>query len=234
MKGSSSSQLWACLKTAVNHTGHPRFSEASHHMRKPLTSSPIHTQRSNAARSRLPPSFHFSTASHRTSGSSSKDTRSSIYRSITLAGISAIALAVYARDPLLTEAGREREEKKKTKYIRLKDIKNHGADSPDGIWVSRGVSDIFPRFVDLASDTLVVDVLALCMLARGVLKCRVCRHERVRYYRLDRWPPWWISHHESRRWSSRALLVCLCIPSEAGYSRHATGVQDWRSAHKHH
>lgn len=65
----------------------------------------------------------------------------SVYGSLALAAISAVALAVYARDPLLTEAGmRNDERKKKTKYFRLKDIKAHGADSQEGIWVSRGTS----------------------------------------------------------------------------------------------
>lgn len=63
-----------------------------------------------------------------------------LYGSVALAAISAIALAISARDPLLTEAGTRHEEKKQgTKYFRLKDIKAHGAESRDGVWVSRGI-----------------------------------------------------------------------------------------------
>lgn len=98
-------------------------------------------QRFAAGRSR-----HLSTEAGGRSKRNSLPNQSSLYGSIALAGISAIALAVYARDPLLTEAGREREERKKTKYIRLKDIKSHGADSEDGVWVSRGVSSL-PRLL---------------------------------------------------------------------------------------
>lgn len=64
-----------------------------------------------------------------------------VYGSLALAAISAIALAVYSKDPLLTEAGTRNDERKKnTKYFRLKDIKAHGAESRNGIWVSRGTS----------------------------------------------------------------------------------------------
>lgn len=94
-------------------------------------------------RSRYRQQFPFT--SQFSSSSSKSNNKSSIgrplYGSLALAAISAVALAIYARDPLLTEAGtRTNERKKKTKYIRLSDIKAHSADSQDGIWVSRGTS----------------------------------------------------------------------------------------------
>ena len=137
----------SCLKTVIKtlqRHENPSLRSTGRLWPPPQTSHPCRPSTTDGhamlGRSREMQQFPFTSQSS-SSNSNNGRKSSAVYGSVASATISAIALAIYARDPLLTEAGaRNDERKKKTKYIRLKDIKAHGADSQDGIWVSRGTS----------------------------------------------------------------------------------------------
>jgi hypothetical protein len=77
----------------------------------------------------------------------SRSSKTSATYALGISGLSiaSILFAVYTGDPLRTDASKEPEQiegTSKSRKIRLKELKQHGADCPDGIWVSRGVSSV--------------------------------------------------------------------------------------------
>lgn len=78
-------------------------------------------------------------SSNRESRAIHASARKTLWFGIFVVSVFALGFSISARDPIWTEAGKAKSKEKK-RLIRLKDIKQHGADSHDGIWVSRGVS----------------------------------------------------------------------------------------------
>jgi len=139
----STTSLQACIRAIAHHSKGSLSAPAPRSLARSFASPhrpSLHEHATARSASHHQPRLALST--HSSSHKSRSSRRSVTYVGVSTLSIASILLAAYAGDPLRTDASKEPEpikRKDKNRKIRLKELKEHGAHCPDGIWVSRGV-----------------------------------------------------------------------------------------------